>query len=80
MEEHTDNLAVVQWIAHCAERLREQWPRADPTSLEETAADLGREPALRQLAPRCAAETWLGRGIPPSTAVDAAREQLPLHA
>ena len=49
-----------QWIAQCAERLREQWPRADPTSLEDAARDLSADEALRCLAAREAAERWLG--------------------
>ena len=34
MDRGADNLADVQWVALCAERLREQWPRADRTGLE----------------------------------------------
>lgn len=59
-----DNLADVQWVALCAERLREQWPRADRTSLEEAARELWAAETLRTCGPRQAAETWLRRGIP----------------
>jgi hypothetical protein len=47
-------------VAQCAERLRRRWPRADPTSLEETARELGLAPELRALSPQEAAERWLG--------------------
>ncbi len=64
MNRDADNLAGVQWIAQCANQLREQWPRADPTSLEEAAAELWRDKSLRVLTPVDAAATWLRRGIP----------------
>ena len=35
MNRDADNLVDVTWVAWCAEWLREQWPRADGTSLEE---------------------------------------------
>jgi hypothetical protein len=59
MNRETANLADVQWIAQCANRLREQWPRADPTSLEEAALELWHCDALRSLAPAEAAARWL---------------------
>jgi hypothetical protein len=59
MNRDADKLEDVQWIALCAERLREQWPRADPTSLEEAARDLWMDETLRRLAAREAAEKWL---------------------
>lgn len=60
MEGPADDLADAQWVAQCAERLRRRWPRADPTSLEEAARELGRTPELRRLPPANAAERWLG--------------------
>ncbi len=59
MNRDTGKLEDVQWIALCAERLREQWPRADRTSLEEAARYLWRDETLRRLAARDAAEEWL---------------------
>jgi len=59
-----DNLDHVQWVALCAERLREQWPRADPTSLEQAAKELWGDETLRACEPRQAAEKWLRRGMP----------------
>ena len=66
MDRPADNLIDVTWVAWAAERLREQWPRADATSLEEAARDLWRDETLRLLGPRQAAEKWLRRGIPPT--------------
>ena len=60
MEPGIDQLADAQWVAQCAERLRRRWPRADRTSLEETARELGLTPQLRALSPSEAAERWLG--------------------
>ncbi|MDQ6628336.1 MAG: hypothetical protein M3Z29_07810 [Pseudomonadota bacterium] len=59
MKRDADSLADVQWIAQCAHRLREQWPHADPTSLEEAALELWHCDALRSLAPVEAASRWL---------------------
>ena len=64
MNRDADNLADVQWAAQCAHRLREQWPHADPTSLDETAAQLWQDESLRVMAPAEAAIAWLRRGIP----------------
>ena len=64
MNRTADNLIDVTWIGWATERLREQWPRVDPVSLEETARDLWREDELRMCGPRQAVETWLQRGIP----------------
>jgi hypothetical protein len=59
MNRDADKLEDVQWIALCAERLRVQWPRADPTSLAEAARDLWLNKELRVLAAEEAAERWL---------------------
>lgn len=59
MHRDASNLADVQWLAQCARRLREQWPHADPTSLEEAAAELWYDESLRALEPREAADVWL---------------------
>ena len=56
----------VTWVAWCAERLREQWPRLDGASLEEAARELWGDETLRRLGPRQAAERWLARGMPDS--------------
>jgi hypothetical protein len=59
MYRDADNLADVQWLAQCAHRLREQWPHADATSLDEAAAELWQNESLRSLEPRAAADLWL---------------------
>ena len=64
MNRDAGNLADVRWVAQCARRLREQWAHADPTSIDETAAELWQDEALRVLAPAEAAATWLRRGMP----------------
>jgi hypothetical protein len=62
MDRTADDLIDVTWVAWATERLREQWPRADETSLEKTARDLWADEELHALGPRKAAETWLRRG------------------
>ena len=69
MNRDADNLADVQWVAQCAQCLREQWPRADSTSLEEAAMEIWREEPMRQLTPTQAADAWLRRGLPESALV-----------
>ena len=59
MDPDVDNLADVQWLAHCAERLRQQWPRADVASIEETARELWNFECLRQMHGEEAAALWL---------------------
>jgi hypothetical protein len=59
MEPQEQELRDVQWVAACAHRLRDRWPHADPTIVEELAADLWMNPALRPLPPTDAAEAWL---------------------
>ena len=66
MKRDADNLADVQWVAQCADCLRRQWPRADPTSLHEAASELWGDEALRTLTPAHAATVWLTRGLPES--------------
>ena len=64
MNRDADNLVDVTWVAWCSERLREQWPRADGTSLEEAARELWADESLRVQGPVQAAEQWLRRGMP----------------
>ena len=64
MNRDADNLPDTKWVAQCARRLREQWPHANPTSIDETAAELWHDEALSVLAPVDAAITWLRRGMP----------------
>lgn len=59
MKRDADNLIDVQWLARCANRLRRQWPRADVTSIEETALELWATLSLRDLPGEQAAEIWL---------------------
>ena len=60
MDPRTESLADAQWVAQCAERLRRRWPRADRTSLEDTARELALTPELRRMPPSQAAEKWVG--------------------
>ena len=59
MDGELHNLSQVQWVAQCAQRLREHWPHADVSALEEAAMDLWRDDDLRSLAPIDAAARWL---------------------
>ena len=59
MNRDADNLVNVQWLARCANRLRQQWPRADVTSIEEAALELWGAEWLRELRGEEAAEIWL---------------------
>jgi len=59
MNRDADNLADVQWIAQCAHRLREQWPRVELAMLEEAALELWRDDRLRALPGEQAAAAWL---------------------
>lgn len=64
MQRDADDLINVTWVAWAAERLRQQWPRADGASLEETARDLSQDEEFRAMGPTQAAEKWLRQGIP----------------
>jgi hypothetical protein len=59
MNRDADNLADVQWVAQCARRLREQWPRVELALLEEAALELWRDDRLRGLPGEQAAAAWL---------------------
>ena len=47
MDRDASKLFDVQWVAQCARRLLERWPRADPVSLEEAAVELWEDESLR---------------------------------
>ena len=51
------------WIRRCADRLQEQWPRADREILEDTAMDLLGAEKWRRLSPEVAAVAWLRQGV-----------------
>jgi hypothetical protein len=51
------------WIRRCADRLYEQWPRADREILEDTAMDLLGSEKWRRLNPEVAAVAWLRQGV-----------------
>jgi len=59
MNRDADNLVDVQWIAKCANRLREEWPRADVASIDETALELWQVDWLREMSGEAAAALWL---------------------
>ncbi|MDQ2735962.1 MAG: hypothetical protein M3Y55_13465 [Pseudomonadota bacterium] len=54
-----NNLADVQWLARCAKRLGQQWPRADVASIDEAALELWSAEWLRETTGEEAAEIWL---------------------
>ena len=51
------------WIRRCADRLQEQWPRADREDLEDTAMELLGSEKWRRLNPEVAAVAWLCQGV-----------------
>lgn len=57
-----------RWVAQCARRLREHWPRVHLLELEDTAAELATMPELRELPAARAAELWLSRSYQLETA------------
>jgi hypothetical protein len=63
MDRDRDKRFDAQRVAQCARRLRERWPHADVTSLEEAAIELLDDEVLRSLAPADAAECWLMRAF-----------------
>ncbi len=48
-----------QWIAKCAERLRDRWHTVEPARLEEVAVIIWQDDNLRTLPPEEAAARWL---------------------
>ena len=59
MNRDAGNLADVQWLARCANRLRVEWPRADVTSIDEAALELWNVDWLREMSGEDAAVLWL---------------------
>jgi len=62
MDRESSKLHDLAWVAQCAHRLRQRWPHADPTSIEEAAIELWADGALRAMPGERAAERWLQRG------------------
>ena len=54
-----DTLLPTQWIAQCADRLRQRWRTVEPAQSEELAVDLWRDEQLRAMLPEEAAAAWL---------------------
>ena len=52
-------LSEAQWVAIAAHRLQYRWRSIDPGQLDELAAELWRDPALRALEPTIAIDAWL---------------------
>ena len=50
---------ATDWLAQMSMRLQQQWPTIDPTRLDDLALDLSRDPHLRAMDAREAAEEWL---------------------
>jgi len=53
-----------EWLARCAERLHEQWPRLPLDQLEEVAAEIQRNAQRQVEEPEHAALEWLRLGMP----------------
>ena len=53
------DLVDVQWLATCANRLRQEWPRADVASIDEAALELWQAEWLREMSGEAAATLWL---------------------
>lgn len=53
------NLTQPQWVAIAAHRLQFRWRSINPGQLEELAADLWCDAALRELEPADAIDEWL---------------------
>jgi hypothetical protein len=53
-----------QWIARCALRLREEWPRLAGADLAEVAAEIWAEDRWQLMEPEAAAVAWLRQGLP----------------
>lgn len=64
-----------EWMDVMSKRLQQQWPSVDPARLDDVAADLWANEALRAMDPGSAADAWLspvarpatGAGEPPAT-------------
>jgi len=54
-----DDIPTDIWIFYCVRQLKMHWRTVDPEQLEELAADLAREPHLRQMSPQAAAAKWM---------------------
>lgn len=54
-----------EWITNVSDCLQERWKTIDPARLDDLAADLWRDEALRAMAPREAADEWLRPVIVP---------------
>jgi hypothetical protein len=55
------------WVARCAARLHQRWPRLADEQLREVAQEIHHE-AQRQLdQPELAAAAWLRQGLPDAT-------------
>lgn len=50
-----DQLNPIEWISRCAGRLNERWRSVEPADLEEVAAEIWRNPELREKLPEEAA-------------------------
>lgn len=53
-----------EWIARCAARLQEQWPRVSHDQLVELTQEMRLERERQEDSPEYAASAWLARGIP----------------
>jgi hypothetical protein len=52
-------LTEAQWVAIAAHRLQHRWRSINPGQLDDLAAELWRDTALRALEPAAAVDTWL---------------------
>lgn len=56
-------MSDAEWVSRCADRLQEQWPRAQRDALEETARELMQQGRWRECAGEEAAVRWLRLGV-----------------
>lgn len=56
-----DEEELSSWVAVCAYRLRQRWPRLPIETLEDTARELLVDTKLQGMEPVEAAEKWLRR-------------------
>jgi hypothetical protein len=53
-----------EWVARCAARLHEQWPRVPLDQLAEVASEIQRNAQRQVEEPEHAAVEWLGHAMP----------------
>jgi hypothetical protein len=62
-----ETMSQGQWIARCAQRLHQRWRTVEAVQLEEVAAVIWQDAALRRMEPAEAAALWLQPVARPAT-------------